>query len=110
MTTQPTATVITTELRMSGSNARTIIINCHAIMRNKFRGSLLWVLVSHITGHGSGYSVEICKSANLDPFQTCGVNHLRPHLDTCDLCGDEFGQSDLTMEGRQMLCPKHKTQ
>lgn len=99
MTTQPTATVITTELRMSGSNARTIIINCHAIMRNKFRGSELWSLVSQITGHGSGYSVEICKSANLDPFQPCGVKHLR-----------DLSKSDPTMEGRQMLCPKRKTQ
>lgn len=64
-------------LRMYGENARTIIINCHSMLRNKFKGVQLWSMVSHITGHGSGYSYEICWSANLDPMQPCGVSQLR---------------------------------
>lgn len=59
-------------LRMEGQNARAIIKNCHALLRHKFRGSPLWSMVSQITGHGSGYSHEICKSANLNPSQECG--------------------------------------
>lgn len=65
------------QLRMSGENARIIIINCHELLRNKFRSVPLWSMVGHITGHGSGYSTEICKSANLEPMQDCGVKKLK---------------------------------
>jgi len=64
-------------LRMTGTDARLIIINCHAMLRNKFKHSLLWSLVGSITGHGSGYSYEICKSANLDPMQPCSSKELK---------------------------------
>lgn len=47
------------------------------MLRNKFRGVQLWSMVGHITGHGSGYSIEICKTANLDPMQPCRVKQLR---------------------------------
>lgn len=62
---------------MSGKNARMIIINCHTYLGRKFKGSPLWSLVSSITGHGSGYSYEICVSANLDPMQPCSVKELK---------------------------------
>jgi hypothetical protein len=65
------------ELRISGETARIIIVNCHALLRHKFRRTPLWSMVSQITGHGSGYSWEICKSANLDGGQNCGVERLK---------------------------------
>lgn len=71
------ATKTTEHLRISGLNARTIIKNCHALLRNKYRGFSLWSMVGDITGHGTGYSIEICRSANLDPHQLCSVEILR---------------------------------
>lgn len=65
------------DLRMSGENAREIIRNCHALLKNTHRGRVLWSMVSEITGHGSGYSIEICKSAKLDPFQYIGKGALK---------------------------------
>lgn len=65
------------ELRISGETARIIIANCHAIMRHRFRQVPLWSLVGQITGHGSGNSIAICNSANLDPHQSAGVKTLR---------------------------------
>jgi len=58
-------------MRISGETARIIIINCHHLLRTKFKNTPLWSIVGSITGHGSGYSSEICKSANLDPDQLC---------------------------------------
>jgi hypothetical protein len=60
------------DLRISGENARIVITNCYYYLRTKFKGYPLWSMVGNITGHGSGYSYEICKSANLDPNQLCG--------------------------------------
>lgn len=65
------------ELLISGQRARIIIKNAHALLRHKFRGIVLWSLVSQITGHGSGYSSQICETANLDPFQKCGSERLK---------------------------------
>lgn len=65
------------DLRMHGTNARIIIINCHAMLRHKFKQVPLWSLVGNITGHGSGNSIEICRSANLDPNQSAGVQQLQ---------------------------------
>lgn len=67
------------ELLISGQTARIIIKNAHALLRYKCRKSPLWSMVSSITGHGSGYSWEICVSANLDPGQDCGVAHLKDY-------------------------------
>jgi len=64
------------ELRIQGAQARLIIKNVHALVRHKFRGASLWSLVGQITGHGSGYSYDICKSANLNPNQCCGGKEL----------------------------------
>lgn len=68
-------------LRMSGENARIIIKNAHAILRYKYRGIELWVMVRDITGHGSGYAHAICASANLSPVQMCGVARLKDDID-----------------------------
>ncbi len=65
------------DLRISGETARIIIKNSHVLLRHKMRRSPLWSMVGQITGHGSGYSWQICESANLDPGQNCGVAHLR---------------------------------
>lgn len=32
----------------------------------RFRGMLLWVLVGQVTGHGSGYSQQICEELGWD--------------------------------------------
>lgn len=59
-------------LRASGDTARIIIANVHAMVSRKYRGVPLWSMVGHIFGHGSGYSIEICISAGLDPHQKVG--------------------------------------
>ena len=67
------------ELRLHGQNGRIVILNAHALLRHRYRRLPLWSMVGHLTGHGSGYSVEICRSANLDPMQVCGVKQLRDY-------------------------------
>lgn len=66
-------------LRVSGLSARIIIQNCHSLLRSgeRYRGMSLWSMVGDITGHGSGYSVDICRTANLDPHQPCNVKKLQ---------------------------------
>ena len=54
---------------MQGAGAREIIINAHIMLHRQFKGMELWVMVRELTGHGSGNSIQICKTANLDPFQ-----------------------------------------
>lgn len=65
------------ELRMSGQNARIIILNCHGMLSQRFRDVPLWSMVGMITGHGSGNSAAICESANLDPHQPAGSKKLK---------------------------------
>lgn len=67
------------ELLIQGETARLIILNVHRIVRHKFRRIPLWSLVSDVTGHGSGYSYDICLSANLDPNQYAGASNLKNH-------------------------------
>ncbi len=65
------------ELRISGESARIIIKNAYIMLRRKNRGLPLWSLVGALTSHGSGYSIEICRSAQLDPHQICGPAKLK---------------------------------
>lgn len=65
-------------LRMSGNNAKIIIEGAHRMLRQKYRDLALWCLVHDLTGHGSGYSQEICVSAGLDPHQNAGLKNLKP--------------------------------
>jgi hypothetical protein len=82
---QPTPTALapatgsaqSSELLISGDVARRILINVHAAMWRRYRGLELWVLARDITGHGSGYSQEICRSAGLEPNQRIGKTSLR---------------------------------
>lgn len=64
------------ELRLSGETGRIVIINAQAMLRRRYNKTPLWCLVSDLTGHGSGYSIQICRSANLDPMQNCGAKQL----------------------------------
>ena len=66
-------------LRISGQQARLVIKNCHLLLRKnrRYKGLPLWSMVSDIAGHGSGYSIEICRSASLDPHQLCTANKLK---------------------------------
>lgn len=36
----------------------------------RWRGQILWVWVSAMTAHGSGYSEQICKELGWDPHMT----------------------------------------
>lgn len=63
-------------LRLSGNNGRIVIINAHAMLRRRYKQIPLWCLVSDLTGHGSGFSADVCRSANLDPLQNCGAKQL----------------------------------
>lgn len=68
------------ELRISGTTARIIILNCHSLLRRRFYNVPLWSMVGHITGHGSGNSMLICQSANLDPHQAASSHKLRDYI------------------------------
>lgn len=65
------------DLRISGDAARAIIVNVKNLVYRQYKNTPLWSLVSDITGHGSGYSRDVCKSANLDPNQTVTARPLR---------------------------------
>jgi len=65
------------DMRISGENAAIIIANAISMTGRKWHGSYLWSFVSQLTGHGSGYSIEICKSANLVPDQIIGKYALK---------------------------------
>lgn len=57
------------ELRIEGETARLLLQNVVYMLGRKAEGLPLWSICGHLTGHGSTYSVEICKSAGLDPVQ-----------------------------------------
>ena len=63
---------------ITGARLRCLIRNAQGLLRFKYRKSPLWSLVSALTGHGSGESINLCKSINLDPHQECGVKFLKP--------------------------------
>ncbi len=65
------------DLRISGEVARAIIINVKNLVYRQYKKAQLWSLVSDITGHGSGYSRDVCKSANLDPNQLITARPLK---------------------------------
>lgn len=54
---------------LSEARQRCMIQNVHRMVRQKYKGSPLWSFVSEATGHGSGYSIEICKINGWDAFQ-----------------------------------------
>ena len=46
-----------------------LLLNAHSKMRNKYRRIPLWSFVSDVTGHGSGYSSQICHECGWVPDQ-----------------------------------------
>lgn len=61
------------ELLDSRSRDR-LLRNAFAEMRHmrRWRGQTLWTWVSRITGHGSGYSLQICVELGWDPEMCIG--------------------------------------
>jgi hypothetical protein len=46
----------------------TVIRNCSSPVTSKRQRTIpRWSAVSKVTGHGSGYSAELCRWAGLDP-------------------------------------------
>ena len=46
-----------------------IMRNAHKGMRRKYKNIPLWSFVSELTGHGSTYSIKICKGLGWNPDQ-----------------------------------------
>lgn len=67
---------------MTDERLRGAIVNMHAHIGRKHRGSPLWSLVGNIFGHGSGVSAQICRQVGLDPYQLCGKAYLEPAKET----------------------------
>lgn len=57
-----------------------ILRNAFLTMKDwrKWRGMLLWSWVGAMTGHGSGYSMQICKELGWDPDMKIGPNAVLP--------------------------------
>lgn len=51
-----------------------LLRNAFSHMRHmrKWRGSILWSWIGALTGHGSGYSEQICRELGWDPHMTIG--------------------------------------
>jgi hypothetical protein len=55
--------------RINGRTPKEWLSACHSVCHEmrKFRGMPLWVFVQEITGHGSTYSMDICRRFGWDP-------------------------------------------
>jgi len=62
---------------IAGRRLTCAIANCHRMLRHRYRKSPLWALVSDITGHGSGHSIEICLQCGYDPHGSAGLKTLK---------------------------------
>lgn len=63
---------------IEGPRFRSIILNCHRLLRHKYRRVPLWALVSDITGFGSTTSTQLCNDIGLDPHQNAGKKCIEP--------------------------------
>lgn len=54
---------------MTSDRQRCVIVNCHRMLRKQYKGIPLWSAIADITSHGSGYSIQICKTLGWDPDQ-----------------------------------------
>ena len=54
-----------------------IISNAHRILKHKYKGLPLWVLVRDLWGVGSARAADIAREAGYDPHQVCGKHYLR---------------------------------
>lgn len=56
-------------LPLPNERMKCVVVNVVRMLPARELRVPLWSIVSHMTGHGSGYSVEICKELDLDPNQ-----------------------------------------
>jgi hypothetical protein len=73
---------------LDGRSREVILRNTFLYMKDvrKFRGMDLWSWVGAMTGHGSGYSMQICEELGWDPHMrispSARLPDLRPALET----------------------------
>ena len=48
---------------------RHVIVSCARPARRPRTGRPRWSVVGQVTGHGSGYSAELCRWAGVDPSE-----------------------------------------
>lgn len=66
---------------MSPERQISVLINAHnliAAKKTKWLNVPLWSFVSRLTGHGSGYSIEICRAMGWDANADASKSVLRP--------------------------------
>lgn len=51
------------------SRQKLVLKNAHRLLRRHYKGVPLWSFISEMSGHGSGYSAEICKAIGWDAHQ-----------------------------------------
>lgn len=61
-------------LPLSNERMRCLVQNACRQMKRTELGVPLWSIVGGLCGHGSGFSIEICKQLGLDPNQIVRSN------------------------------------
>jgi hypothetical protein len=66
---RPVPNVASRSELLDGRSRETLLRHAFYQMRDmrRWRGSILWFWVSAVTGHGSGYSWQICQELGWDP-------------------------------------------
>jgi hypothetical protein len=77
---RPLANVSSRSELLDNRSREYLLRNAFHQMRNmrKWRGSILWSWIGAVTGHGSGYSMQICKELGWDPDMTITPNARLP--------------------------------
>jgi hypothetical protein len=59
---------------LDGRSRESLLRNAYRMCRRSrlWRGIILWAWVSEVTGHGSGYSEQICRELGWDPNMRVG--------------------------------------
>lgn len=61
----------------------------HLLARTRsYRGETLWAIVSKLTGHGCGYSEQICKELEWDPNMRVWPKTTLPTIKQAPTSGD----------------------
>ncbi len=61
---------------ITGDRLTALISNAHRLLRRRYKGMPLWVLVRDLTGNGGSTSAALCREAGYNPNQFCGDRHL----------------------------------
>ena len=61
---------------ITGPRLTVLISNLHRLLKRRFNGQPLWVLVREAFGVGSESAAIICRDAGYEPHQKCGVKYL----------------------------------